>query len=137
VLELHLFDGDRLFQHNGFRSPGASTREELEQTPFKADYFAARYSNIHKGIHSQPMFIDSSNVNELTSLDFVFVCVDNGEARKLICERLQASEISFIDVGRGIHAVDGKLRGIVRTTCSARTMQQHVPERIPFDERSC
>ncbi len=134
VREIHLFDGDKFVQHNAFRSPGAPTREDLQQTHVKADYFAALYSKMHKGIRSHPHFIESNNVNDLASVGFVFVCVDNGEARKLIFATLEASGIPFIDVGMGVHAVDGKLRGIVRTTCSTRTMRQHVPERVSFDE---
>ena len=35
VTEIHLFDGDKLFAHNAFRSPGAATLEQLRGEPLK------------------------------------------------------------------------------------------------------
>jgi hypothetical protein len=134
VREIHLFDGDTHQNHNAFRAPGAASRDDLQQTPFKTDYFKAIYSRMHKRIQTHPVLIDGDNVDLLSSMDFVFVCVDKGDARRLIFDRLEASRVSFIDVGMGVHAVDGKLRGIVRATCSTPTMRGHVQGRVPFDQ---
>ena len=35
-------------------------------------------------------------------MDFVFVCVDSGEAKKLIIEKLEEFDIPFVDVGMGV-----------------------------------
>ncbi len=134
VRDIHLFDGDTHKNHNAFRAPGAALHDELQQTPFKTDYFRSIYSRMHKRIQSHPVFIDASNVDQLSSMDFVFICVDNGEARKLIFDRLETSKALLIDVGMGVHAVDGKLRGIARTTCSTPRMRQHVGTKVPFSE---
>lgn len=136
VRDIHLFDGDVLQNHNAFRSPGAASRTDLQQRPFKTDYFKAIYSKMHKRIQSHPVFIDGNNVDELSSMDFVFVCIDKGEPRKLIFDRLETSTTTLIDVGMGVFAVEGKLHGIARATCSTPGMRRHVASKVPFSDGS-
>ena len=38
VREIHVFDGDNFFQYNAFRSPGATSPEELKEIPKKGNY---------------------------------------------------------------------------------------------------
>ncbi len=118
VKEIHLFDGDKLLQHNAFRSPGAPSVEELRQVPKKVDYFRERYSKIHRHIFAHHEYIDGSNVDQLQGMTFVFLCIDRGEARRLIVSRLEELGIPFIDVGMGVQLVDGSLTGVVRVTLS-------------------
>jgi molybdopterin/thiamine biosynthesis adenylyltransferase len=118
VPDIHLIDGDKYLQHNAFRSPGAPSIEELRKQPFKVDYFAAKYSNIHRKIHAHAVFINESNLDLLDGMSFVFVCIDKGKIKRLIFDKLEKAGIPFIDVGMGIHLVDGALHGIVRTTYS-------------------
>jgi len=134
VAEIHTFDGDRFLTHNSFRGPGAPTLEQLEAAPYKVDHFAGIYSNMHRGIVPHRHHIDETNVDELRSLDFVFISVDDGEAKKVTVESLEAFGIPFIDVGMGVEEVDGKLTGIVRTTTSTPEQRDHFAARVSFAE---
>ncbi len=132
VAAIHTFDGDRLLTHNAFRGPGAPTSAELEAAPYKVDHFAAIYSNMHRGITPHSHFIDATNTHELRDLEFVFISVDDGEAKKVIIDALQGFAIPFVDVGMGIEEVDGLLTGIVRTTTSTPDRRGHVAGLISF-----
>jgi hypothetical protein len=136
VKEIQLFDGDKYLQHNAFRSPGAPSIDELRAAPQKVDYFAARYSNMRKGIVPHACYIDASNVDQLGGMDFVFLCLDKGGARRLIVDKLEELGIPFIDVGMGINLVDDALLGILRVTSSPAEQREHVrPKgRIPFSD---
>ncbi len=78
VTEIRITDGDVFSQHNAFRAPGAPSLGDLENKPQKVSYFAALYSNMHKGIVAHDVFLDEANVALLDGLDFVFVCLDRG-----------------------------------------------------------
>lgn len=132
VSEIHPFDGDRYFTHNAFRGPGAPTLAELQAAPFKVHHFTATYSKMHRGIVPHPYPIDETNVDELSDFTFVFVCVDDGEAKELIFNALEQHDISFVDVGMGVEEVDGKLLGIVRTTASTPGRRDHLAKRVSF-----
>lgn len=134
VSEIHTYDGDLFFTHNAFRGPGAPTLEQLEAAPYKVDHFAAIYRHMHRGIVPHPYFVDATNVDELRGLDFVFISIDDGEAKKVIVEALATFGIPFIDVGMGVEEVDGKLTGIVRTTTSTPEKRDHLPSRVSFAE---
>jgi Domain of unknown function (DUF6791)/ThiF family len=118
IREIHLFDGDYFFQHNAFRAPGAPTIEQLQIRQPKVEYWAEIYSPMRRGIIHHPYAVDESNIGELTTMSFVFVAVDNGPAKKVIIDGLEAVNIPFIDVGMGLYEVDGRLAGLVRTTLS-------------------
>lgn len=132
VREIHLFDGDAFLQHNAFRSPGAAGVDELRAKLMKADYYHRMYSKIHRGIHPHAVFIDGSNVDILLAMEFVFICVDKAEPRKLIIDRLSDTDISFIDVGMGVEEVDESLNGILRTTTSTPGKRAHVYRTVPL-----
>jgi hypothetical protein len=134
VAEIHLYDGDVFLQHNAFRSPGAASLTQLRAKLSKVDYFKACYSPMRRKIVAHAVYIDDSNVDELSGLDFVFLCLDDGKARRLLVERLQAWGIAFVDVGMGVYSADDALGGQVRVTTSTPTRHDHVWafERIPF-----
>lgn len=132
VAEIHTFDSDRFLTHNAFRGPGAPTLEQLEQAPYKVDHFAAIYSNMHRGIVAHPYTIDEASTDELQTLDFVFIAVDDGAAKKVIVDALERFGVPFIDVGVGVEEIDGKLTGIVRTTTSTPERRDHITERVSF-----
>lgn len=134
VKEIHLFDGDKLLQHNAFRSPGAPSIDELKASPYKVFYYANLYSRMRKGIFANPIYIDASNVDQLSKMNFVFVCLDKGEAKKLIVEKLEEFGIPFIDVGMGLNLVDDALIGIMRVTTSTPEQHSHISakNRISF-----
>ena len=130
VAEIHLFDGDRFGQHNAFRGPGAAGRAELEARPQKVHYWKQRYSPMHQKIFEHDYFLDESNVGELQGMAFVFVALDNPEAKQPIIAELERSGLPFIDIGMGVYEVDASLRGLVRVTASTPQMRAHVSERV-------
>lgn len=132
VGEIHLFDGDDFWNHNAFRSPGAATVDELKEEPRKVHYLKRRYDPMRKGIFAYDFPIDETNLQFLNAMDFVFLCVDRGNEKLPIIERLESLGISFIDVGMGINLVDGELLGIIRTTASTDNKRDHVRDRIDF-----
>lgn len=136
VWEIHLYDKDPFLQHNAFRSPGAPSLEELEaQTP-KATWFKNIYTKMHSGIVDHPLYIDETNVEELRGIDFVFLCVDDGDSKKLIVERLEAFGVPFIDVGLGVRLTDDMLAGTVRVTANTPDKHDHFRSRVSFAELS-
>jgi len=132
VQEIHVYDGDDFLLHNAFRAPGAPSFEELDCTPKKVEYFTQIYSNMHKHIIPHPYNIDETNVQDLCSMDYVLISVDDGDARKLISEALIQSGTSFIDCGMGLDLTDNHLGGILRVTTSSDQKHDHTNGRLPF-----
>ena len=134
VWEIHLYDGDPFLQHNAFRAPGAPSAAELEaQTP-KATWFKSIYSKMHSGIMDHAAYIDEKNVEELRGMEFVFLCIDNGESKKLIVQKLEAFGVSFVDVGMGVRVTDEMLAGTVRVSASTPNKRDHFRNRVSFEE---
>ncbi len=129
VKEIHLFDGDEFSQHNAFRSPGAPSIEELRERPKKVVYLKNQYSKMHRHIFTYDHFIDASNVEKLSGMEFVFLCLDKGAAKKPIVEKLEQLSIPFIDVGMGVELVDNTLHGIVRVSTSTAEKRDHIRNR--------
>lgn len=135
VREIRLFDGDEFLQHNAFRAPGAPTIDELKQVPKKVDYFKGIYSKMHLGIQANPEKIDATNMHLLDGITFAFICIDGGDAKKSIVEKLEALDVPFIDVGMGLELTDGSLGGILRVTASTSEKRDHVHQgRISFGD---
>lgn len=134
VKEIHLFDGDLFLQHNAFRSPGAPSLDELRAKPRKTARLKDLYSKMHRGIVDHGAYLDADNVEQLRTMDFVFLCFDRGSAKKLIVERLVEFGIPFVDVGMGVYVTDNSLGGIVRVTTSTPTKRDHLQTRIPFSD---
>ncbi len=132
VAEIHPFDGDKFSQHNAFRAPGAASIEDLRANLTKVAYYTAIYSKIHRHIIPHEFSIDASNVEQLRDMSFVFLCIDAGDAKKLIIQKLEEWGICFIDVGMGIQIVDGSLTGQLRVTTSTPAKRGHVQEKIGF-----
>jgi hypothetical protein len=134
VREIHLFDGDEFLNHNAFRSPGAPSINELSNKSKKVVYFTEQYSKMRRNIIPHDYYLDSSNVNQLQGMDFVFLCLDGGGSKRLIVEKLEELDISFIDVGMGVQLVDDSLLGILRITTSTGEKRDHVKNKIPFSD---
>jgi molybdopterin/thiamine biosynthesis adenylyltransferase len=136
VEEIHLYDGDRLHTHNAFRAPGAASIEQLRSAPSKVDYFAELYSPMRRRIEGHPVYLDESNVELLANLDFVFLCVGDGEKKEVIAEALNEYDITFIDVGMSVDTGGGSLGGLLRITTStpANREQLRYHDRIPYSE---
>jgi hypothetical protein len=130
VREIHLYDGDILYSHNAFRAPGAPSLEELRAKPTKVAYLTAQYSRMRRGIIPHEYFLDESNAHELAPADFVFICIDSGEAKRPIVEKLEELGKTFIDVGMGIDLDRDALGGIVRATTSIPTNRHSLRNRV-------
>lgn len=129
VREIHVFDGDDFLQHNAFRSPGAPSLDELRAIPKKVRHHAGRYSPMRHGIVEHEVDLDEGNVDALEGMDFAFICVDRGEAKRPIVEKLEELGIPFIDVGMGLELVDDRLHGVVRVTASTPDKRDHVRDK--------
>jgi Domain of unknown function (DUF6791)/ThiF family len=134
VDEIHLFDADEFLQHNAFRAPGAPSIDELRAKQKKVIYLKGLYSRMHRGIVAHESYVDASNVEQLRGMDFVFVCLDRGTAKKLIIEKLEGFGIPFVDVGMGLYVTDNALGGILRVTTSTPQQRSHARGRIPFSD---
>lgn len=136
VKEVHAYDGDTFYQHNAFRSPGAPSGDDLRAKQPKVTYFKNLYAKMHRGIVDHAVYIDAGNVEELRGMDFVFLCLDSGPAKKVIVEKLEAFNLPFIDVGMGIQLNKGALGGIVRVTTSTSTKRDHLRSRVSLGDAS-
>ena len=116
VSEIHLFDGDGYQQHNAFRAPGATTTEELEKRPSKAQLYAERYLRMRKGVVAHETDVIAKNVDALAGLDFVFVSIDDNKTRQWLLLALDRMDVPFVDVGMGIEKAEDKLLGVLRTS---------------------
>jgi hypothetical protein len=134
VPEIHLFDGDVFSQHNAFRAPGAASIEELQAKPSKVAYLAALYGKMRRGIHVHNHVIDEESVGKLLCLDFVFICMDSGKAKKTVVMALLEASIPFVEVGMGVVRGDGFLTGLMRVTAGTSAVKDTILEKINFSE---
>ncbi len=134
VREIHLYDGDKLGQHNAFRSPGAPSIETLKAAPPKAVYFRDTYSEMRRNIVAHG-YVDESVVDCLREMDFVFIAVDKGRTRRLVVEKLEEFGVPFIDVGMGVEEVESSLLGQLRVTVSTAQPQDQVHSTLPLSDR--
>lgn len=130
VAEIHLFDADRFIQHNAFRAPGAASREELAAEPQKVDYLKARYEPMRRGIVAHDEYLDASNLAQLEGMAFVFLSLDESDAKSAIVERLEEAGVPFVDVGMGIELIGDELRGQVQTVISTPDARDHFRQRV-------
>jgi hypothetical protein len=137
VGEIHLFDNDKFLQHNAFRAPGAPSIEELNESISKVEYYCKIYSKMHKHVIAHDFLLNETNLGLLNHLDFVFVCIDQSESKKLIFEKLETLNIPFIDTGIDVKRVDNSLIGMVRTTTSIEHKRDHVwNNRVSFADQN-
>lgn len=133
VQEIHLFDGDIFSQHNAFRSPGAVSIEELRAKPQKVAYLTETYSKMRRGIHSHEVFADGETA-VLREMNFVFMCLDRGSAKKAIIKSLVEWGIPFVDVGIGILRAQDSLTGLMRVTCFVPGAETAALGRIDYSD---
>ena len=80
------------------------------------------------------MFIKEENVSVLKDMDFVFICIDSGTARKLTTDYLVLEEIPFIDTGIGLQNINDTINGQIRTTIFDKTNYDKIPVYLDFNE---
>lgn len=134
VRQIHLIDGDDFAVHNAFRAPGAPSAEQFAQHPKKVYYFHAIYSQMHKGLVAHAEYVDAVILDLLTTMDFVFVCIDGGPGRTSVIRHLRQQGIPFVDVGMGLKVEDQKIFGTLRVTCEVPGMTAAAVERLPLSE---
>jgi hypothetical protein len=132
INEIYLFDDDVLYAHNAFRAPGAASLNEVKESPRKVDHFFAKYDVMRRNIIPRPVRIDADNVHELRGMDFVFLSLDAGPAKRTIIEQLQEWEIPFVDCGMGVQRQENALRGKLRVTAGTRGLYDHLSHRISY-----
>jgi hypothetical protein len=134
VRNIHLFDDDRFLQHNAFRSPGAVAVEDMRADLRKVTHFQEVYSRLRHNVIAHPCRITRVNAAELRTMDFVFLCLDSGEEKDAVMAELESANVSFIDVGMGVHQANGALHGILRVTTSTPNRRDHVRDngRVSF-----
>jgi hypothetical protein len=133
VKEIHLFDGDVFYSHNAFRAPGAATLEQLRARNSKVGYLGEEYDQMRRGIYRHEYGVDASNADELAAMDFVFVCVDDPDAKREIVARLEALGKSFIDVGMGVDLDGDALGGILRVSTSTPANRTSLRSRVSLE----
>jgi len=134
IKEIHIFDGDLFLQHNAFRSPGAASSEELRAIPTKVEYYHQLYSKMRRGIVPHDYCVDPSNVHELRDMEFVFLCLDRGQAKSEIVQELLERDIPFVDVGMDVTLNGTMLAGMVRVTSSTSQKHDHINQSVPFTD---
>lgn len=136
VREIHIFDADAFLQHNAFRAPSAASLDDLKERPSKVVYFQSLYSRMHRGIIAHEEYISEANVDSLLDFDFVFLCLDRGQAKKMIVDRISNGGLSFIDVGIGVEMISAPLTlwAICRVTTSTPEKREHIAQRVSFSE---
>jgi ThiF family len=117
VNEIHLYDDDLFASHNAFRAPSASSLDDLNARLSKSEHFRIVWSKMRRGVVSHG-YVDTSNLDELKTMSFVFVAVDDGAARRLVIPALLEARVPFIDVGMGISESrpEGPLLGQLRVS---------------------
>jgi len=135
--EIHLFDADMLRPHNAFRFPGAISREILDRGITKVKYLSEHYSTMRRGVVPHEVMIHEDNVMELAKFDYVFLCVDRGEARHLVLRALANTGVTVIDVGMGLNLSHDQesIWGTCRVTVSTPSTRDIALTRIPKVDR--
>lgn len=133
VQAIHLFDGDKLGQHNAFRAPGAPSIDALRMSPTKAEYYAATYDAMRRNIIAHG-YVDDSTVDQLQDMEFVFVAVDKGRQRKFVVEKLEEFGVPFVDVGMGVLEENGSLLGQLRVTLSTDASRELIRPTLPVSD---
>lgn len=115
-----------------FVPPGAATIEHLERKPQKVTYFSNIYSNMRNGIVVHNVFLGDTNLDLLADLDFVFLCLDSSDAKRVVVDRLVASATPFIEAGMGVILCNDQLGGIVRTSMSTPATRAEAAPHISY-----
>lgn len=136
VKEIHIFDADVFALHNAFRSPGAVSKKNLETNDglYKVDYYHDIYSNMHSGIRAHAKYVTIDNVSELEGYSYVFLSIDNNEARYNLAKAFMNMGVTFIDVGIGVNRADDCLNGAVRVTVGSADKSDHIDLRFGSHE---
>jgi hypothetical protein len=138
VEQIHLYDDDVVHVHTLFRLPGVYGERHLGSK--KVDALSDVYGNFHRGIKPHTERISPANSGTLAEFDYVFVAVDHGPSRQLICAACHHADVPFVDVGMGLNKGKNGLYGFVRTAGGGRgdfqklDGTQYLPRENPIDQ---
>ena len=129
VMEIHLFDPDKVDWHNFMRAPGAPTSEEIalrrKENVRKVDYYHTKYASLRKGVHPHAVRVDSPSMfGKFLSdhpIDYAFVCIDQGTEgdsprQDAVYRALSETGIPFIDSGVSLTVENRSVKGAVTTS---------------------
>lgn len=133
VKAIHLWDPDVLLSHNAYRAPGAAALTDLRERPFKVHYLQGLYDRMRTGITAHAEAISGENIDQLTDLDFVFLCIDDSDARGPIVDALERAERSFIDVGLGADVYDEMITATLRVSTSTPNNRAELRKNASFE----
>ncbi|WIB67575.1 ThiF family adenylyltransferase [Curtobacterium sp. MCBD17_035] len=135
VAEIHLFDADDFLAHNAFRTPGAASIDDLATHPTKVDYLRDRYAAMRRGIHAHAEGLDHTNASAaLAPMQFVFISMDAGPAKRDIINALEELGVPFVDCGMAVARQGNALGGIVRVTGSVPGERRHVRQWVTYSD---
>lgn len=133
VRAIDAYDFDIFEVHNGFRSPGEVTSDDFGQR--KADVYRHKFESFRHRISFHTKRIGAGDDALFANTTFAFVCIDDGESRKEICEMLTRLGVTFIDVGMGIEEEAGALDGLIRSTLFTPETAEAAIKEVPFDRQ--
>ncbi|MCJ2090967.1 ThiF family adenylyltransferase [Methylobacterium sp. J-072] len=133
VYSIDAYDFDVFQVHNSFRSPGEVPFSFLGQ--LKTLFYQSKYDAFRHRLRFHNKRVAAGDEKLFSDITFAFVCIDDGEARREICEILLARKIPFIDVGMGVEKEAGRLDGLLRTTLFTDGTADRARAEVPFDKR--
>lgn len=135
VDEIRVFDGDSFDTHNAFRAPGAWSLEELGLKKTKAQTYRDIYSKLRRrGLAVHDERLTAENIDLLQGINFAFLCLDAGRAKKVIVDWLLAHNVPFVDVGMGVVRAPAGLQGIVRVLTATPAKNDHLDARLSLGD---
>lgn len=134
VSEINAYEFDNFEVHNGFRSPGEVPLDQFGYP--KIEVYRRKYEKFRHRLTFHNKRIQLGDDALFANMTFVFVCIDDGESRREICEMLMQLNVQFIDVGMGVEKEPNSLDGIIRTTLFTRETAQKAFNEVPFDRRA-
>jgi len=133
VKEIHIIDGDKFFQNNAFRSLGAASYDEISAQNYKVDRYSQFILKYIRIFILNRYTLTNNTITILDTMDFVFISIDNGIARKKIAQYLSGKGISFIDTGMNVDIVRDSLRGAIRISYVTKEHTEELKD-IPTDD---
>jgi ThiF family len=134
VSEINAYDFDIFEVHNGFRSPGEVPLDQFGYP--KIEIYRQKYEKFRHRLTFQNKRIQIGDDALFANATFVFVCIDDGESRRDICEMLMRQNVQFIDVGMGVEKEPHSLDGLIRTTLFTTDTAPKAFAEVPLDRRA-
>lgn len=114
IARIHIFDDDKLEQHNIMRAPGAPNDSQLDNigasTVYKVDYYKNMYRAMGKGIIPYQHRADADQIRRLVEkekIHFAFIAVDQlteheHPRQDELYTTLEDLGVNYIDVGMNV-----------------------------------